>query len=350
MRPAPAALALLAIGLAGAAAFLSMQLGEERSRGDALQARIDELENALRREAARTGRPPAPPPVTDAAAPGPPQAAPIAAVASVGGAVSAPLGDSPGAAAAVSRMSGRAELLLDPAGRAALRQQQLAALRRAFPELARELQLTPEQAEQFLAATVDQQMRLMDANRELAAAGLAPGSGEQQEMRRRMQQLQREGELELEAQFGAPTMQRWKAYQESVPSRMEVRELQVELVDAGFPLSIEQRQRLVDVLVRERRAMQQPSGATSSPGSSSAARLNEPAGVAAAMQANVVRAEESYRRVRDGAAQVLTAEQFARFDQAQRDRLDMMRASAELARQRAALVPPSTGSAAAPAP
>lgn len=345
MRRTTAALVLLVTGLAGATVFLAMQLGDERRRNDALQARVAALETALRRAAEPPARPALAPPATAPAAPALPPHETPAAAATGSAASSGSAGDATSVPAPGLRLSVRAELMRDPAGRAALRQQQLASLRRAYPDLARELQLTPEQAEQFLAATVDQQMRLMDENRQLAAAGLAPGSGEQQEMRRRMQQLQRDSELELEAQFGSPTLQRWKAYQESVPSRMEVRELQVELVDAGMPLSAEQRQRLVDVLVREQRATRAAPGAAAAQGTSPAVRVGQPPGVSEAMQLNVARAEERYQRVRDGAAGILTAEQFARFDQVQRDRLDMMRASAELARQRAALAPPAAGGA-----
>jgi hypothetical protein len=64
------------------------------------------------------------------------------------------------------------------------------------------------------------------------------------------------------------------------------------------------------------------------------------------MQTNLIRAEERYLRVRDSAAQILTAEQFARFDQAQRDRLEMLRANAELAGRRAALAAPAARGAA----
>ena len=86
---------------------------------------------------------------------------------------------------------------------------------------------------------------------------------------------------------------------------MELRDLQLELADAGMALTSAQRESLVAAMVRE-----QGSGTKVLSG-----------------DARVQQAEASYRRMQSAARAVLSAEQFARFDARQRQRLEALSAA-----------------------
>ncbi len=190
-----------------------------------------------------------------------------------------------------------------------------------FPDLARTLDLTPEQAEQFLAATVDQQLRAAAESRDWVATGAVSSPAGSQALRRRYEELQQQGETELSAQFGEAAVQRFKAYQESLPARQEVRNLQLDLLDGGMPLTQEQRQALVEAYTREQRLQREASRQrpAQNPGPDAMAQAT------ASMQRALEVAEQRYQRLRASAASVLTAEQLARFDEQQRTQIEFQR-------------------------
>ncbi len=292
MASSPIPWSFASLVLAGCTAYLAWQLNAERQAAVHLRAEVAEIQSRLRAPPGRAT--PANPPA-------------LLAEGSTG-----PTGPLKPPSAGPS---------VDPAARDALRRQQLLSMRRMFPDLARTLDLTPEQAEQFLAATVDQQLRAAAESRDWVATGAVSSPAGSQALRRRYEELQRQGETELSAQFGEPAVQRFNAYQESLPARQEVRNLHLDLLDAGMPLTQEQRQALVEAYTREQRLQREANRQrpAQNPGPDPMAQAT------ASMQRALEVAEQRYQRLRSSAVGMLTAEQLARFDEQQRTQIEFQR-------------------------
>lgn len=309
---------LVALALAAAAVTLGVRLGTERDRNSALQLRVDRLESensallaqlqrragadrpgaggARRPETLRPSLPTDPASATRTAAP--PQAEPR--LAAEGDREATPQASGPR-----SRAAERANALQDPAARDAMRRQQAAAMRRMYPDLAEALGISRDAADRFIDALVEQQMRKIDASARLAASDSSRNAEEMKVAGQRLAAAGRDGDQGLAAQFGDDVLQAWKNYQQGQGARLELRDLQLELVDAGMALTPAQRDALVAAMAREQ--------ATGTKVLSGEARMQQ--------------AEASYQRLQAAARAVLSAEQFARFDARQRQRLEVMMAT-----------------------
>ncbi len=199
-----------------------------------------------------------------------------------------------------------------------MRRQQLAAMHRRYPDLAQALGLSRENADRFIEMQVEQQMRKIDESLQLAASGRTKSSVEMKEAGRRMDAARRDADRALAAQFGPEVLQNWETYQRGLGARMELRGLQLELADAGMALTSAQRDTRATAMVRE----QQASGFAGSKKTTAAVRIGQ--------------SEASYERLQAAARAVLSAEQFARFDARERQRLQIMRAASESAQSRSA--------------
>jgi len=313
-------LGLLALSLAAATTTLGLRLVAERDRGVALQQRIDRLEAenvalmAQYQRGAGSGRvgsdvgtrspgtAPAGASLDPLARPRP-VPPPASAIDPADGVDRDPT--PPPSAAPRSRALERANALQDPSARAAMRRQQSAAMHRMYPDLAESLGIGREGADRFIDVLVEQQMRKVDATARLAASDDSRNADEMRLAGQRLAAANRTMDQELSAQFGDDVLQAWKTYQQGQGARMELRDLQLELADAGMALTSAQRESLVAAMVRE-----QGSGTKVLSG-----------------DARVQQAEASYRRMQSAARAVLSAEQFARFDARQRQRLEALSAA-----------------------
>jgi hypothetical protein len=327
---------LVSVGLAVMVALLDHRLDSERDRSATLQGQVDRLEaerSALlahvERQAA-SGRLGTLPGARVPGSPGTEAAGTPFQAASTDAAglpTDAPRSPQYGAARdgapglaggpAMGRMLDRASALHDPATRDALRREQSAAMHRRYPDLAQALGLSRENAERFIDLQVEQQMQKIDESLQFGAAGGgARSSAAMKEAGSRLAAAQRDADQAVAAQFGPEVLQQWKTYQQGLGARMELRGLQLELLDAGMALTTAQRDTLVAAMVRE----QQAGGLAGSKGLTAEARMAQ--------------AEASYGRLQDAARSVLGADQFARFDARQRQRLELTMAASDAARRR----------------
>jgi hypothetical protein len=215
---------------------------------------------------------------------------------------------------AMSRTLDRASALHDPATRDALRRQQSVAMHRRYPDLAEALGLSRENAERFIDLQVEQQMRKIDESLQLGAG--ARSSADMKAAGSRLEAMHRDADRTVAAQFGHEVLENWKNYQQGLGARMELRGLQLELVDAGLALTAAQRDALVAAMVRE----QQDGGLAGTKGATAEARM--------------AHAQASYQRLQNAARAVLGADQFERFDARQRQRLQLTLAASDAARSR----------------
>jgi hypothetical protein len=324
-------LGLLSVGLAVSVALLDRRLEAERDRSASLQSQVSRLaaeksallahlERQAASGAAGSGLGARIPVLPGSESTGRPLQTGNPAAQSLGAAGDGTArGDASGPP--YNRAVDRSLALNDPATRDAMRRQQAAAMHRRYPDLADALGLSRESADRFIELQVDRQMRKIDESLQFAAATGERSSAEMKEAGSRFAAAQRDSDEALAAQFGPDVAQRWKTYQQGLGARMELRSLQLELVDAGMALTPAQRDALVAAMVSE----QQAGGPAGSKGLTAEARMAQ--------------SEASYRRLQDTARTVLSANQFARFDARQRQRLQVMTTANDAERTRSASPP-----------
>lgn len=170
-----------------------------------------------------------------------------------------------------------------------------------YPDLAEELDLSPEEAQKFLTLLASQQGDLGTQSLQLMTGG-AGNPAAMQDLQRKLIEQQRAHEAEVARTLGS-RYPRWQAYQATAAARQQVNQLGTALSAAGRPLSESKTQALVAAFARELEQAQKEEREWSE----SEAALNSPNMIGESLQ----RAAESQRRTIDIAAPHLDAEQLA---------------------------------------
>lgn len=220
------------------ATYFWFQLRDERQRGSELIARVEALEAATP-VAPLPGVAPSP---TSVAGPqGPASAAtPSVAQAPRAGANAQANAKAPGAA--------MLEALVGAAGSEQMRTMMRQMMEQMYPDVATELQLTPEEKEKLFDLMARQQddmageaMGLMMGSRDPAAA---------RELQRKLVEKEAAYEREFAALLGGKQTQ-WEQYQHTAAARQQVDQLKNTLAAGGNPLSEAQHKALVTAFAAE---------------------------------------------------------------------------------------------------
>ena len=352
-------LAIVAIGEAAVTLHLVRQLHEERESAQTLQARVTELESKAPRAAGATfvALPqPAGSPfstvVENKSLAAPPVAA--AATATVSG------GFAPMAAPDHERireqmkasMERQRALLRDPEYREAMAAQQKMGLMRSNPNVARDLDLTPEQVDRLFATLAEQQMRSMETNPPMMW-GEQPDAAKMQEFQRKSLEQQAANEAELKRVLGDAKFREWQEYQSMAGVRWEADRVRASLANAGVPLDDNQTKPLLKTLADQQQKMMQEAAKMTAPGTNRVVAGSGWASVVSgsAPDMNVVQMQEQslefmaqhQKRQREALARVLSPEQVKIIEDEQNAELQMQRAQIRMmrAQQEAGLLDPA---------
>jgi hypothetical protein len=228
-------LAIAAVGEGLLALHLVRQLHEERESALALQARVSELERRAPQRAAVA------PPV---AVPAEPAAAPFTVIKQGAAAQqSQPVGPTePDAEAMRAQMIANSErqraLLRDPEYREAMLAQQKVMLMRMNPDIARDLELPPDQMDRLYTTLGEQYVRQMEAQEYLGDVATDPEgvSARMQEANRKSAE-QREANLaEIRKVLGDSKYREFEQYMYMFGARSEASRIRDSLATAGVPL------------------------------------------------------------------------------------------------------------------
>lgn len=232
------------------AAYLWLELRTEREQNRELAARVAALESAQLAQASMP-RPlePLAPPV--AAVTGPQAAAGQTVPAS---AAEPAAREQPDRRGANPLIAGLREAVSSPEGREFARSMMRGMLPRQYPDLARELDLTQQEAEQFFDLLAKHQDALGVDSMGLLAGGVQDPAA-RQEMQRRLVEKQQANEAELAAMLGS-RYPKWQEYQSTAVARREVNELRAALSSSN-PLSEAQSKALITALAAEQARIQQ---------------------------------------------------------------------------------------------
>jgi hypothetical protein len=340
MRHATLLFGVATLAFGSASAYLLQEVREERERSTALQARVQELEQARARPSPFRPSRPTPSAVGNdskrtVASAEPPVAA-LAAAPSA--AISQAIQTSPQPAMSPRNRRNEIERQLkllqeDPEYRAAMRTQQRMQMSRQYSDVGQALQLQPDEADKLLDLLAEQQLRQME-NRPPFNEG-QPDPAAMQEWQRKQQEQRRQNESEVAALLGSAKAQEWQSYQKTMPARTQVRELSTMLASSSNPLRQEQVQPLVDAIAAEqqRRSTELPRPAVRSADGRPATPMDR----TAMMEENLKRVEQYNQRMHDAAALHLSSQQLERFDQILKQQLEMQRANLSMMRARAAV-------------
>jgi len=357
-------LAIVAIGEGAVTLHLVNQLREERDSAQKLQARVSELESKA-------------PPVTPGAtfiavptqptvspftvakkdgAPPPPQAMAgvITNVMGAGVRATAPPDQETMREQIKQGMERQAALLRDPEYRDAMLAQQKIGLRQTNPNLARDLELTPDQADRLFTTLAEQQMRSMD-NSNPWALGEQPDQAKVQEFQRKMLEQQTANENELKRVLGDAKYREYQEYQSLSGVRWEADRVRTTLANAGVPLDENLTKPLLKTLQDQQKKMMQQFATAAAPGHGNGLQMvsvwggppdNGATPDMVQMQERALDFQAQHqKRQRDALAQVLTPEQLKVIEEQHNAELQMQRAQLRMmrAQQEAGLLDPAQG-------
>jgi hypothetical protein len=357
-------LAILAIGEAAVTLHLVNQLREERASAQKLQARVTELESKAPQVAPGATFVAVPQPVSpftvvkkDGAPPAP-QA--IAGVISSSN-LTMVNSFSPGAAPDPEQMreqikknmERQAALLRDPEYREAMLAQQKMGMRQANPNLARDLELTPEQADRLFSTLAEQQMRQME-NTTPWTWGEQPAPAKLEEFQRKMTQQQTANENEIKRVLGDAKFREYQEYQSLSGVRWEADRVRTALANAGVPLDENLTKPLLKTLQEQQQKMLQQVATAASPAAANVfvSRVGF-VGDDSATTPNMIEMQEKslefqaqhQKRQREALARVLSPEQLKVIEDEHSAELQMQRAQLRMirAQQEAGLLDPAQG-------
>jgi hypothetical protein len=349
------ALAIVAIGEGAVTLHLVNRLHEERASAQTLQARVTELERKVPQAAAGATfvavptQPTVSPfgTVKNGSAPPAPQAVagvitadrPMAV--SVFAPATAPLDQERMREQVKQNMERQAALMRDPEYRDAMLAQQKMGVRQANPNLVRDLDLAPEQADRLFSTLAEQQMRSMENNVPVMW-GEQPDPAKVQEFQRKMLDQQRANETEIKRVLGDQKFREYQEYQSLSGVRWEADAVRTTLANAGVPLDENLTKPLLKSLQEQQQKMLQQMAAAA-PGTN---QFFAPGvGVSAAMSsdnsvANMLKMQEQaleyqaqhQKRQREALARVLTPEQLKVIEDEHNSQLQMQRAQLRIMR------------------
>jgi hypothetical protein len=173
------------------------------------------------------------------------------------------------------------------------------------PNLARDLGLSPQEADALMTMVAEYQVRQEAFMTDAMAGGTTPDAAAIAELNRTQREMEQQHRSSIAALLGAERGAAFQEYQETASSRQRVTNLTNILNQAGKPLTSAQSKSLAALLVEEQRRQESDS------------RVPPTAGQPRQSQAD--RTIESDRRVLAGAASFLDAQQIevmrARFEQ-----------------------------------
>lgn len=253
-----------------------------------------------------------------------PPTAPEAAAAVSPAAPGAPA--APGQTASADFGKALGKMFTDPEMKKMMRQQQGMAVRMMYGDLARELNLSPQEADQVMSLLADRQMEMSE--RGMAALNGGKDGQPAEEAGKGIVELKSKYDAQLQTLLG----DRYPGFQEfdkTIGDRAILQQYQQQFAGSGQPLSDEQRAGLLRIMSEERAAM--PPNEFSRGEADPAAQLKALSSDEKVHDLFAAQ-EELNRRVMARAGTVLNAEQLASFTDMQARMLQMQQMGIKMSR------------------
>jgi hypothetical protein len=231
--------------------------------------------------------------------------------------------------APASFMKGVAKMFTDPEMKKAMRGQQGMMVRMMYGDLAKELGLSSEDANQLMELLTERQMGLAAKSMEV----MGGGNGDQanlEEAGKTINSARAEYDAQIKGLLGEEKTKQLAQYERTIGDRMQMTQYQQTLTASGIPLEEKQRTGLLDIM-REERLKTPPS--PMDPGNKDAAAqfkvMQSPERVAEMMKSM----QEFNNRVLTRAQSVLTPAQLNAFQSSQEQQVQMMEMGMKMSQQ-----------------
>jgi hypothetical protein len=206
-----------------------------------------------------------------------------------------------------------------------MRSQQMIGIRMMYGDLAKELGLSPQDAEQLLELLTDRQM-------EMAAAGmqsLDQNDPNQASAKERLAENTKRYEEQIKAMLGEDKFKSLQSYEASIGDRFMLQQFEGQFGASGAPLEGNQKQQLLD-LMREERAKTPPNLnlANSRNPTQQMEALKNPEMV----NQFVTSQQEFHQRVLERSRQFLNADQIGALEKVQKQQLDLLNSQLKMSR------------------
>jgi hypothetical protein len=199
-----------------------------------------------------------------------------------------------------------------------LKSQLRAMLPRQYPDLAKELGLTPAETEKFFDMLVKHQMSTTGSALNLLGGNGSQDAAAMQDARRKVQEQQTANQAELATMLG-DKLPKYQEYQRTLPMRQQVSQLQAALGTGNNALSDTQSKQLITALSAEQSRIQQDR--RNAPRQPQQAAANPQAAIEQQLQ----RAAEENRRMVDAARSSLNPQQLENYQQLLEQQQNMQR-------------------------
>jgi hypothetical protein len=227
-----------------------------------------------------------------------------------------------------SPMAQMAEMMAkNPAMRQMIADQQKQQIQRQYGDLIKSLNLSPDEADQFLKLLSDKQMSQMDAGLKLAAGNLS--ADDRAALVQQIKDNSDAGDAQIKEFLNNDAdYTQYQTYTQQMPERQEVSTLSSSLAAAGQPLDPSQVDPLVQMMADERANFKFTGDLGNGNSNPDPSKLT-----GAAIDSYLQQEAQLQSQIADRAASILTPEQLEVFKQNQANQLQMQKVGMSMARQ-----------------
>jgi regulator of replication initiation timing len=218
-----------------------------------------------------------------------------------------------------------AKMFTDPEMKKSMRVQQLVGIRMMYADLAKELGLSPQDAEQLMEILVDRQMDLAAASMTaLESGGDSAGQGS------KLTDATKRHDEQLKAVLGEEKYNQMKVYEQSMGDRWMMQQWDGQFAASGSPLQQAQKDQLFDVMREERQK--------APPGAASFGNAGDPAQAFKMMQSEdtlnqfMTSQQDLNQRVLARSREFMNADQVATLEKVQTQQAELMKMQLKMSR------------------
>lgn len=224
-------------------------------------------------------------------------------------------------------MKGLAKMFTDPEMKKSMRVQQLVGIRMMYGDAAKELGLTPEDAEQLMEILADRQMDISAS----AMANMDSNAPDKDTQTKKLAETQKRYTEQLQSVLGEERYKKFQAYEGSIGDRFMLQQFEGQFAASGSPLEVAQKDKLLGLMREER--VKTPADAKSLMNNTNPQQQMEALQSDEAIGKFVSGQEEFNRRVLNRARDVLNADQVATLEKVQQQQLEFMKVQVKMSRE-----------------
>jgi hypothetical protein len=221
-------------------------------------------------------------------------------------------------------MKGIAKMFTDPEMRKTIRAQQTMGIRMMYGDLAKELGIPPQEAEQLFELLVDRQMEMSTAGMK-ALDGSNPDQAKDKE---RLAESTKQYEEQIKAILGEEKFAKLKTYEKSIGDRFMLQQFEGQFGAAGAPLEANQKQQLLALMQEERANSPVNLANTTDPSKQMEMLKNQQA-----VDQFFASQAEYQKRVLDRSRQFLTADQIGALEKVHQQQLEMLKMQIKMSQE-----------------